>query len=129
MGIINRIILCIFSAAVVLWPAVIFLQKTLEHLYIDHTYLHDIGYWISLSTAANPLLIEPASLHAGYSYFNTHFSPIFLALQVIFNVIQGNNPPLFFACWFCFLGIIPIVIAITTTLCQTIGMTRRSLYQ
>ena len=129
MGMMNRLILCIFSAAVSLWPAVILLQKTLEHLYIDHTYLHDIGYWISLSTAANPLLIEPASLHAGYSYFNTHFSPIFLILQVIFNVIHGNNPPLFFSCWFWFLGIIPIVIAITTTLCQTIGMTRRRLYQ
>ena len=88
----NRLILCTFSAAVCLWPALVLLQQTLEHLYIDHTYLHDVGYWISLSTTFNPLLIEPASLNAGHSYFNTHFSPIFLVLQGGFRV----QPPSIF---------------------------------
>ena len=112
-----------------MWPAAILLQQILEHLYIDHTFLHDVGYWISLSTKFNPLLIEPASLNAGYSYFNTHFSPVFLILQIIFNIIQGHNPPLFFACWFWFLGISSIVIALAATLYQSMNRTGQRLYQ
>ena len=126
---IQHILYVCVATSICLWPALILMQQTLEHLYIDHTYLLDIGFWIGLSTAFNPLLIEPSTLNGGYSYFNTHFSPIFIFLQIIFRVIQGNNPPLFFACWFCLLGITPIVASITTTLCQSIVLSRQRIFQ
>lgn len=108
----------VLISCILIWPTLILVLATLQHLYIRHTYLLDTGYWIALSTKFNPLLIEPSSINPGYSYFNTHNSPFFLALQIAYWIFRINNPPLYFAVWFSFLGMLPIVICVVASLRQ-----------
>ena len=83
----------------------------LQLLYIKAPMLFDIGYWVGLSTNLNPLLIEP-NVFSSNSYFFTHFSPIFIFLQLIFYLLPFKNPPLYFAIWYTFLTILPLMISI-----------------
>ena len=117
----------ITSAAILFLPTLILIQQTLEHLFIEHTYLFDIGFWVGLSTRVNPLLLEPSVLNPEYSYFNTHFSPVFIGIQIAYKVLGENNPPLFFAHWFSSLGILPIFIATVTTLFKIFSTAKSSL--
>lgn len=74
-----------------------------SHLFYGQTYIHDTGYWIGLSTGTSPTqLLEPSGINAGsYSYFNTHYSPIFSALQILYTPLRSwLPPPSFFLLWF-----------------------------
>ena len=83
----------------------------LQLLYIQSPMLFDIGYWVGLSTNYNPLLIEPKVLNSN-SYFFTHFSPIFIFLQIIYYILPLKNPSLYFASWYVLLLILPLAISI-----------------
>jgi hypothetical protein len=98
------------------WISIGLTYATLQHLFIDHTYLFDTGYWIGLSAKINPLLIEPSSISSGYSYFNTHFSPIFVLLQLLNKALGMAPGGLFYAAWFCLLGLVPLWIAVSWTI-------------
>ena len=125
----NFLVAGIAATAILISPTITLVNHTLEHLYVEHTYLFDIGYWIGLSTQFNPLLIEPSSILPNYSYFNTHFSPAFIGLQLSYIVLGTNNPPLFFAYWFCFLGLLPVFIATSATLHNLFSTTKSNLYR
>jgi hypothetical protein len=81
----------------------IYLLLITSHLFYGRTYLLDTGFWIGLSTGEDPTqLIEPSGINGDLeSYFNTHFSPIFSALQIIYLPFKSLIPPAgYFLLWF-----------------------------
>lgn len=84
----------------------IYLLLITNHLFFGRTFLLDTGFWIGLSTGENPgQLIEPSSINASLeSYYNTHYSPIYSALQIIYLPFKTLIPPAgYFLLWFSLL--------------------------
>jgi hypothetical protein len=83
--------------------ATIYLLLITSHLFYGRTFLLDTGFWIGLSTGENPTqLIEPSGINANLeSYYNTHYSPIYSALQIIYLPFKTLIPPAgYFLLWF-----------------------------
>ncbi|MFY8149797.1 MAG: hypothetical protein ACOVNL_11370 [Prochlorococcaceae cyanobacterium] len=81
----------------------IYLLLITSHLFYGRTYLLDTGFWIGLSTGNDPTqLIEPSGINNDiFSYFNTHYSPIYSALQIIYSHVKDLIQPAgFFLLWF-----------------------------
>jgi hypothetical protein len=81
----------------------IYLLLITSHLFYGRTFLLDTGFWIGLSTGENPTqLIEPSGINANMeSYFNTHYSPIYSALQIVYLPFKTLIPPAgYFLLWF-----------------------------
>jgi hypothetical protein len=81
----------------------IYLLLITSHLFYGRTYLLDTGFWIGLSTGEDPTqLIEPSGINGDLeSYFNTHYSPIYSALQIIYLPFKSLIPPAgYFLLWF-----------------------------
>jgi hypothetical protein len=83
--------------------ATIYILLITSHLFYGRTFLLDTGFWIGLSTGENPnQLIEPSGINPNLeSYYNTHYSPIYSALQIIYIPFKTLIPPAsYFLVWF-----------------------------
>ncbi len=89
-----------FLALSFLATSTIYLLLITNHLFYGRTFLVDTGFWIGLSTGENPgQLIEPSSINANLeSYYNTHYSPIYSALQIIYIPFKTLIPPATISC-------------------------------
>jgi hypothetical protein len=92
-----------FLALSFIATSTIYLLLITSHLFYGRTFLLDTGFWIGLSTGENPTqLTEPSSINANMeSYYNTHYSPIYSALQIIYLPFKTLIPPAgYFLLWF-----------------------------
>ena len=92
-----------FLALSFIATATIYLLLITSHLFYGRTFLLDTGFWIGLSTGGNPTqLIEPSGINPNLeSYYNTHYSPIYSALQIIYIPFKTLIPPAgYFLVWF-----------------------------
>jgi len=92
-----------FLALSFIATSTIYLLLITNHLFYGRTFLLDTGFWIGLSTGENPgQLIEPSGINANLeSYYNTHYSPIYSALQIIYIPFKTLIPPAgYFLLWF-----------------------------
>jgi len=92
-----------FLALSFIATSTIYLLLITNHLFFGRTFLLDTGFWIGLSTGENPgQLIEPSGINANLeSYYNTHYSPIYSALQIIYIPFKTLIPPAgYFLLWF-----------------------------
>ena len=92
-----------FLALSFIATATIYLLLITSHLFYGRTFLLDTGFWIGLSTGGNPTqLIEPSGINPNLeSYYNTHYSPIYSALQIIYIPFKTLIPPAgYFLIWF-----------------------------
>jgi hypothetical protein len=94
-----------FLALSFIATSAIYLLLITSHLFYGRTFLLDTGFWIGLSSGENPAqLIEPSGINANLeSYYNTHYSPIYSALQIIYLPFKTLIPPAgYFLIWFSF---------------------------
>jgi hypothetical protein len=92
-----------FLALSFIATATIYILLITSHLFYGRTFLLDTGFWIGLSTGDNPTqLIEPSGINPNLeSYYNTHYSPIYSALQIIYIPFKTLIPPAgYFLIWF-----------------------------
>jgi hypothetical protein len=92
-----------FLALSFIATATIYILLITSHLFYGRTFLLDTGFWIGLSTGENPnQLIEPSGINPNLeSYYNTHYSPIYSALQIIYIPFKTLIPPAsYFLVWF-----------------------------
>ena len=92
-----------FLALSFIATATIYILLITSHLFYGRTFLLDTGFWIGLSTGDNPTqLIEPSGINPNLeSYYNTHYSPIYSALQIIYIPFKTLIPPAgYFLVWF-----------------------------
>ena len=92
-----------FLALSFIATATIYILLITSHLFYGRTFLLDTGFWIGLSTGENPTqLIEPSGINSNLeSYYNTHYSPIYSALQIIYIPFKTLIPPAgYFLIWF-----------------------------
>lgn len=92
-----------FLALSFIATSTIYLLLITSHLFYGRTFLLDTGFWIGLSTGENPTqLTEPSSININMeSYYNTHYSPIYSALQIIYLPFKTLIPPAgYFLLWF-----------------------------
>jgi hypothetical protein len=92
-----------FLALSFIATATIYLLLITSHLFYGRTFLLDTGFWIGLSTGENPIqLTEPSGINPNLeSYYNTHYSPIYSALQIIYIPFKTLIPPAgYFLVWF-----------------------------
>jgi len=92
-----------FLALSFIATATIYILLITSHLFYGRTFLLDTGFWIGLSTGENPTqLIEPSGINPNLeSYYNTHYSPIYSALQIIYIPFKTLIPPAgYFLIWF-----------------------------
>ena len=92
-----------FLALSFIATATIYLLLITSHLFYGRTFLLDTGFWIGLSTGENPIqLTEPSGINANLeSYYNTHYSPIYSTLQIIYLPFKTLIPPAgYFLIWF-----------------------------
>jgi len=92
-----------FLALSFIATATIYILLITSHLFYGRTFLLDTGFWIGLSTGENPTqLIEPSGINPNLeSYYNTQYSPIYSALQIIYIPFKTLIPPAgYFLVWF-----------------------------
>ena len=92
-----------FLALSFIATATIYILLITSHLFYGRTFLLDTGFWIGLSTGGNPTqLIEPSGINPNLeSYYNTHYSPIYSTLQIIYLPFKTLIPPAgYFLIWF-----------------------------
>ncbi|SOC83148.1 hypothetical protein SAMN05421890_1594 [Ensifer adhaerens] len=77
-----------------------------RHFYQTGPYLLDTGWYVGLFRAVDPLLANPLTIGKG-SYFNVHFSPIFVVLAGLRTVLDADL--LSFGFWF-FTGLSMLVV-------------------
>jgi hypothetical protein len=115
-----RIVLAIFRMMLLVSVIAAFSSTLLlvtSHLFYGQTYILDTGYWIGLSTGSSPTqLLESSGINANeYSYFNTHYSPIFSFLQVLYAPLRHWLPPAgFFLLWFTGFNLLNIALFAAT---------------